>query len=55
MTIGFPGGLVVKKLPANAGAAEDSGLFHGSGRYSGEEMITHSSIFAGIIMDSGAW
>ena len=29
---GFPGGSVVKKPPANAGAAEDMGSIPGSGR-----------------------
>ena len=30
--LGFPGGSVVKNLPANAGDASDSGLIPGSGR-----------------------
>ena len=29
---GFPGGSVVKNLPANAGGAEDAGLIPGLGR-----------------------
>ena len=33
--MGFPGGAVVKNLPANAGDAGDSGLIHGSGRSPG--------------------
>ena len=33
-TIGFPGGVVVKNLPANA---EEEGLIPGLGRSSGEE------------------
>ena len=33
---GFPGGAVVKNLPANAGDSGDAGLIHGSGRSSGE-------------------
>ena len=33
-TIGFPGGIVVKNLPANA---EEEGLIPGLGRSSGEE------------------
>ena len=38
---GFPGGLVVKNLPANAG---DVGSIPGSGRPPEKEMATHSSI-----------
>ena len=44
MDRGFPGGLVVKNLLANAG---DMGLIPGSGRFPPtleEEMATHSSI-----------
>ena len=40
----FPGGLVVKNLPANAG---DLGLIPGLERFSGEDMATYSSILAG--------
>ena len=41
-TLGFPGDLAVKNLPANAG---DAGLIPGSGRSRTEkEMATHSSI-----------
>ena len=32
MKPGFPGGAVVKNLPANAGDARDTGLIPGSGR-----------------------
>ena len=32
---GFPGGAVVKNLPANAGDTKDAGLIHGSGRSPG--------------------
>ena len=32
MKLGFPGGSVVKKLPANAGDAGDMGLTPGMGR-----------------------
>ena len=32
---GFPGGTVVKNLPANAGDARDTGLIAGSGRSPG--------------------
>ena len=45
-TMGFPGGSVVKNLPANAGDARDSNSIPGSGRFLGEEMATHSSILA---------
>ena len=34
--MGFPGGAVVKNLPANAGGARDVGLTAGSGRSPGE-------------------
>ena len=34
--MGFPGGLVVKNPPANAGDAEDVGLIPGLGRSPGE-------------------
>ena len=34
-TQGFPGGSVVKNLPANAGDARDKGLIPGSGRFLG--------------------
>ena len=36
MVVDFPGGAVVKNLPANAGDARDVGLIPGSGRSSGE-------------------
>ena len=39
----FPGGSVIKNPPANAG---DAGSINGSGRSSGEEHETHSSILA---------
>ena len=41
--MGFPGGLVIKNPPANAG---DMGLIPGWGRYLGEEMATHLHILA---------
>ena len=41
--MGFPGGSVVKNLPANAG---DVGSIPGSGRSLEKEMATHSSILA---------
>ena len=40
----FPGGSLVKNLPANA---QDADLIPGSGRSLEEEMATHSSIPAG--------
>ena len=43
---GFPGGSVVKNLPANAGVSGDVGLNPGSGRSPGVGMATHSSILA---------
>jgi len=45
MVTGFPGGSVVKNLPANARDTRDSGLIHGLGRSPGE-VATHSSILA---------
>ena len=51
--LGFPGGSVVKKLPANAG---DPGLIPVSEDPLEKEMATHSSILAWRIpMDRGAW
>ena len=43
---GFPGGSVVKNLPASAGDIGDLGLIPGSGRSSGGGMATHSSVLA---------
>ena len=43
VTIGLPGGSVVKNPPANAG---DMGLIPGWGRSPGEGMGTHSCILA---------
>ena len=51
---GFPGGAVVKNLPANAGDARDVGLIPGSRRSPGledpleEEMATHYSLLTWI-------
>ena len=42
--IGFPGGSVVKNLPANAGKTRDMGS--GMKDPLEEEMATHSSIFS---------
>ena len=41
--MGFPGGSVLKNLPANSG---DVGLIPGSGRSLEREMATHCSILA---------
>ena len=56
--MGFPGGSVVKNLPAKAG---DAGSISGLGRSLEKEMATHSSIFAWKIhgqrslMDYSPW
>ena len=51
--LSFPGGSVVKSLPANAG---DPGSIPVSGNPLEKEMTTHSSILAWRIpMDRGAW
>ena len=53
---GFPGGSVVKNLPANAGATEDMGSIPGSRRSPGEgngNLLQYSSLEN--FMDSGAW
>ena len=47
---GFPGGSVVKNLPANTEATGDADLIPGSESHWGGEMATHSSILAGIIL-----
>ena len=44
--MGFPGGSVVKILPASAGAAGDVGSIPGSRRSPEEGMATHSGILA---------
>ena len=50
---GFPGGSVVKNLPANE---EDTSLIPGLGTSPGVEMATHSNILAWrISVDRGAW
>ena len=48
--MGFPGGLAIKNPPANAG---DAGSIPSSGRSPGEEMVTHSSILAWEIPQTG--
>ena len=47
---GFPGGSVVKNLPANAGDTGDEGWMPESGRYPGGGSATHSSILAWKIL-----
>ena len=54
--LGFPGGTVVKNLPANAGDAEDSGLIPGWGISPGEGNgypLQYSCLQNK--MDRGAW
>ena len=52
----FPGGVVVKNLPANAGDARDIGSVPGLGRYLELEMATHSSILGWKnSTDRGVW
>ena len=48
----FPGGSVVKNLPANAG---DAGSIPGSERSPGEENAVNSGILAWRIPNRGAW
>ena len=51
--LGFPGGSLVKNLPANTG---DTGLIPGSGRSPGEgrgNPLQHCCL--GNLMDRGAW
>ena len=42
----FPGGLVVKNPPTNAGVTRGAGLIPGLGKSPEEEMATYSSILA---------
>ena len=44
--MGFPGGSVVKNLPASAGEARGNGSTPGPGRPPGGRMATHASILA---------
>ena len=44
--VGFPGGSVLKILPADAVYTGNAGLIPGSGRSPGEESGNHSSILA---------
>ena len=53
---GFPGGAVVKNLPANAGDTGDTGSITGSGRYPGTENgnpLQYSCLEN--LMNRGAW
>ena len=53
---GFPGGTVVKNLPANAGDAKDVGSMPESGRFPGKgngNPLQYSCL--GKPMDRGAW
>ena len=53
---GFPGGSVVKNLPANEGAAGDVGSIQGAGRFPGGgngKPLQYSCLE--IPMDRGAW
>ena len=53
---GFPGGLVIKNLPANAGDTEDVGSIPGLGRSPGGgngNPLQYSCL--GNPMDGGAW
>ena len=54
--MGFPGGSVVKNLPASAGDVRESGLIPGSGRSPGEangNLLRYS--YLGSPKDKGAW
>ena len=54
--LGFPGGTVVKNLPANAGNTRDAALILGLERFPGEgngNPLQYSCL--GDSMDRGAW
>ena len=54
--LGFPGGSVIKNLPANAGDTEDLGSIPESGRSPGGgngNLLQHSCL--GNTMDRGPW
>ena len=55
-TMDFPGGSVIKNLPANAGDATDASSISGSGRSLGEEMLNLVFLCSclGNPMDRGA-
>ena len=56
ISYGFPGGSVVKNLPADAGAAGDVGLTAGSGRSPGEENDNPlQNLCLGNPTDRGFW
>ena len=44
-SLGFPGGTVIKNLPAKAGDTGDAGLISGSGRSPGVGKWQHSPVF----------
>ena len=48
--VGFPGGSVVKNLPAHAGEVRDASSIPGSQDPLEKEMATHSSILAWEIL-----
>ena len=51
--LGFPGGTVVKNLPANAGGARDEVRFLAGEDPLEKEMATHSSILAYVTPQTG--
>ena len=56
MNMGFPGGLVVRNLHANARDTGDVGLIPGLGRSPGEgNGNPHQYSCLGNLMDRGAW
>ena len=56
MMLGFPGGLVVKDLPANAGDARDGDLIPGLGRCpGGRNGNPLQYCYLENPMDRGAW
>ena len=56
MIQGFPGGMVVKNPPANAGDAKDMGSIPGSGRYPGGGNGNQLEyFFLGNPMGRGTW
>ena len=53
---GFPGGTVVKNLPANAGGSRDWGLIPGSGRSPGRGNVSPLQYSClGNPVNRGAW
>ena len=54
--VGFPGGSVLKNLPANIVYTGDTGLIPGSGRSPGEGSGNHTNILAcENLMDREGW